>query len=369
MAALARRCALCLLSGLRVNRVRKLSTLQRPRYVLSATVSQTSSATKAEQNQNERKEETREESEAQKGGIPWFAIFLNVSVPSFIYWLVKRRLREPFEKEAEKRISIHRSEMEYLIRKTQFTAKQLHWLKKYARERFSGGVAHADDWGEFLLFILNEIELHKRNKEGFDSNEDKSKPDKNEKKMDSWDALVLYRESPQLLPTGISSSSQKNGGGGGGGMVVDVEELLSGLSVLAIDKIIDDEELEKKKNKNESDGFKPRMKPDPWAKFDLAWSLVDADGDGKLTKKEFAIFCDRLIRFGYLKSDCLVQQTTVLPQFPPKFEILNGTKMADMYWEAVHFEKAQNSSTKKYDGDDVEFTGRTISYSITKLMH
>ncbi|GAB5372644.1 hypothetical protein AAMO2058_001682600 [Amorphochlora amoebiformis] len=258
-------------------------------------------------------EEQGGKKEEEKSGIPWFAIFLNVAGPYLFYWFLKRRLREPCEEESTEKISIHRREMEYMIRKTRFKVSDLYWLKEYAEKYFPSGEASPDDWGKFITFIVKELKAHR--------GEAKTKDDERERPLDDFDALLMYRESPT-----IEGNSGK----------ISLEELLSGLSVLVVDKVPIKTKKTRKSKGTAEKKEKVKKKPDPWGKFDFAWNLLDKDGDDSLSHEEFILFCQRMIRFGFLRADYLTSQTVSLPNFPPEFVSMDGKMLAKLYWDALN---------------------------------
>jgi len=218
--------------------------------------------------------------------------------------------------------------MAYLIRNTKFTAAELVWIQGYAQKFFKQGYAQPDQWGMFVAWILKELNRHR-------GEPDSGKGDpKKEKKLDNFDALLMYRESPTVTRNIMGLQVE----------VIPLSELLSGLSVLAIDEVPLHPEGSKQRKKNEP----VQMKEDPWAKFSLAWTLQDSDRDGELTRDEFEVFCNRLIRFGYIRADALAFQTTNFP-FPPKFEVLTGKKIADMYWEALGNDSSKTISREIFE--------------------
>mmetsp|Transcript_10397 Transcript_10397/g.16435 ORF Transcript_10397/g.16435 Transcript_10397/m.16435 type:complete len:266 (-) Transcript_10397:84-881(-) len=203
--------------------------------------------------------------------------------------------------------------MEYMIRKTRFKVSDLYWLKEYAEKYFPSGEASPDDWGKFITFIVKELKAHR--------GEAKTKDDERERPLDDFDALLMYRESPT-----IEGNSGK----------ISLEELLSGLSVLVVDKVpIKTKKTRKSKGTTEKKE-KVKKKPDPWGKFDFAWNLLDKDGDDSLSHEEFILFCQRMIRFGFLRADYLTSQTVSLPNFPPEFVSMDGKMLAKLYWDALN---------------------------------
>lgn len=244
-------------------------------------------------------------------------MLFNLAVPSVAYYAFRRRKQREAEVEAEKQVSADRREMRYLIKHTRFLASDLVWLESYAKKYFPRGDARPDDWGNFMQWILKDLNKHRKVKfEEEPPDSDSQLPfldEIDDMKLDAWDTHVLYRKSPLKPGRRLGDAS------------IELGELLSGLSWLAVDQV---EVNEKTKDKDD----------DPWAKFNMVWRATGGGSGGSdpgLNRAQFELFCDRLIRFGFLKPESLVTQTQGLPDFPPKFEPIDGKTLAQMYWSGL----------------------------------
>mmetsp|Transcript_13624 Transcript_13624/g.26000 ORF Transcript_13624/g.26000 Transcript_13624/m.26000 type:complete len:373 (-) Transcript_13624:198-1316(-) len=270
----------------------------------------------------ERKEEEEKKDNDENKGIPWFTVFVNILVPSLIYWQLKRRAKAPRIQEVQDAISIQRNEMGYLLRNTKFKTAELYWIQDYAHKYFKNTVG-PDQWGKFFAYMVSELEMHRKDGNAASVPAPEDEDEAKKKKIEDFDVLVLYRCSPTIPGTR-------------GQMALD--EALSGLSILSYEEVLANPEKPKR-------GWKPH----PFAKFDLAWSVVDKDGDNALSREEFGVFCSRLLRFGFISAESALTQTRSLPSFPPEFKAMTGDDIADLYYNLLGISEEENITRAAFE--------------------